>query len=66
MNTSGCLRRVAILPAFAWAFSFFVLKDGQWIAGEEQREWLRWLLYGAVAWGIVTLFADRKGSGPSE
>ena len=59
MNKSGFLRRVAILLLFAIFYSHFVLKDSQLIQNEQAREFLHVLLYAAVAWGIVTMLADR-------
>lgn len=59
MRKSGVLRRVAILAAFAWGYSHFVLENGQFHWSPEVRGWLHWLLYGAVGWGVTTLFADR-------
>ena len=59
MRKSGALRRVVILVAFAWGYSFLVLNSSLFMWSYETRQWLHWLLYGAVAWGVVTLFADR-------
>lgn len=59
MDKSGCLRRVVILGAFAWAFDHFVLQPPGFLASPGARQALTGLLYGAVAWGVVTLFADR-------
>lgn len=59
MRKSGVVRRAVILIAFAWAFSHFVLNGSQFNWSPKVREWLQWVLYGSVAFGVVTLFADR-------
>lgn len=59
MKKSGVLRRVVILVAFAWAYAHFVLGNGLLIQDPQWREYLHWFLYAAVAWGVITLFADR-------
>lgn len=61
MNKSGFVRRVILLLTFAWAYARFVLSDAQFIQNEQRREYLCWFLYAAVAWGIVTLLAQRMG-----
>lgn len=62
-KTSGVLRRVVILAAFAWAYDHFVINGSLYTWSPTIRDLLTWLLYAAVAWGIITLFADRVGQG---
>jgi len=59
MPRSGFLRRVAILLAFAWFYARFVLGTSQFIQDPEKRLYLRWFLYAATVWGIITLLSDR-------
>ncbi len=56
---AGCLRRVALLLAFAWAFNRFVLDTDHFVPDPLARKYLFYLLAGATAWGIAHLFADR-------
>ena len=63
MGKSGFLRRVAILLAFAWFYATVVISNEEWFPDPQHREWLHWLLYGAITWGVVTMLADRLGCG---
>ena len=58
MKKSGFLRRVAILLLFAWCYARFLLSDGQFIQDPATREFLRWFLYAAIAWAILTMLAQ--------
>ncbi len=63
MNKSGFLRRGILLFVFGWFYSRFVLNGSQFIWEPEVRRWLHWLLYAGIAWGVVTLLAERIGRG---
>lgn len=62
-KTSGVLRRVVILAAFACGYDHFFINGSLYPWSPTIRDLLTWLLYAAVAWGIITLFADRIGQG---
>lgn len=67
MKKSGLLRRVVILIAFAIAFDQFVLSGSQYIAEAEPREFLKLFLWGATAFGIVTVLAQHlRGEPPHD
>ncbi len=58
-HRAGCLRRVGILLAFAWAYHRLVLGTDHFIPDPNARQYLLYLLIGATAWGIASLVADR-------
>jgi putative Mn2+ efflux pump MntP len=61
MNKSGLIRRIVILIAFAIGFDHFVLSDSQYIAEASSREFLKLFLWGATAFGIVTVLSQHFG-----
>ena len=63
MKKSGFLRNAVILAAFAWFYEKFILPNRQIVHDPMLHEALRFVLYGGVAWGILTLLAQRTQSG---
>ena len=63
MSKSGFLRRVALLLGFGWFYSRFVLNSSHFNWSPEVRQWLHWILCAGIAWGVITLLADRIGRG---
>jgi H+/Cl- antiporter ClcA len=60
MRKAGFLRRVALLGIFAAVYSRLVIGNRDLIR-EDQAPWLYWVLFGAIAWGVGAMLADRLG-----
>jgi hypothetical protein len=59
VKKAGFLRRAIILLVFAFFYSRFVLDDSHFIENAHTRALLRMFLFAAVAWGIITMLAER-------
>ncbi len=59
-RSNGFLRRVAILALIAVVYTRFILED-PYFTPPERIPLLRICLYGALAWGVITMLADRLG-----
>lgn len=62
MRKAGLLRRIGLLGCLAFVYERFVLPNPAIAHTPEAATWLRWVLYGAVAFGVITMLADRLTS----